>query len=398
MIKMNTLSLLKRQQKKGKSMIKIKNARVYNNGCFENKDLFINHGKITFSAEGECESIDANGKMLIPGFIDIHIHGAMGYDFNDGSEKAVDEISRFTASHGTTSLLATTSTVNKDTAKKAIDVISKKLNGNTPGAYIVGVHMEGPFFNPSALGAQNPQFVQLPSMENLEYMLGENAHSLKLLALAPEQEGALELIKQLSARGVRTAIGHTAADYATALEAIGCGCNMMTHFYNAMTPLKHREPGVVGAAFDSKNVEIQLICDFIHVHPAALRIAIQNVGVDNVIMISDAISGTGLGDGKYDLGGLDIFVKDGIARIAEGNLAGSTLTLDTAMKNMVKIGYPIETVIKFLSENPARAIGVADRKGYIKEGYDADFILIDDDFSVAMTFVLGKPVYKNPSE
>lgn len=374
-------------------MIKICNANVYSAGHFEKKNLFINNGKIAFNGNNDCEVIDAEGKILIPGFIDIHIHGAVGCDFNDGSEDSIEKIACFAASHGTTSLLGTTSTIGRDDAKKAIAVIAEKMKTGTRGANILGLHMEGPFFNPSALGAQNPEFVQSPSSEKLEYMLGNNASALKLLALAPEQEGAFELIEELSKAGIRTAIGHTAADYDCASRALDAGCNMLTHFYNAMTPLKHRDPGVVGAVFENGNADIQLICDFIHVHPAAVKVAVKNVGEDHVIMISDAISGTGLGDGKYKLGGLDIFVKDGVARIAEGNLAGSTLTLDTAFKNMLGIGFTIETVIKFLSENPAKAIGVADRKGYIKEGFDADMILLDDDFNVSMTFVGGKAVY-----
>ena len=375
-------------------MVRITNAKAYINGKFENKDIYIDNGKISFSGDVNCKTVDATGKMLLPGFIDIHIHGAMGCDFNDGTEEAIDTIAEFTASHGTTCMLATTSTVGSEVLKKAASAVAVKMKKGTKGASLAGLHMEGPFFNPKALGAQNPEYVEAPSLKTLDDVIGCNSEILKLVALAPEMDGAFEFIEQMNARGIRTAIGHTAADYETTVKAINAGCNMMTHFYNAMTPLKHRDPGAVGAVFDNKNAQIQLICDLIHVHPAALRIAVNNAGEDNVIMISDAISGTGLGDGKYNLGGLDIFVKDGVARIEQGNLAGSTLTLDTALKNMVKIGFPLETAVKFLTENPARAIGIGNRKGQIKEGYDADMVVMDNDFNVDMTFVCGKKVFQ----
>ena len=375
-------------------MIKIKGAKTYINGQFEEKDIFIdnNSGRIRFDGNAETV-IDARGMFAVPGFIDIHIHGAMGCDFNDGSPDGIDTIAQFVASHGTTCLLATTSTISADAEKNAVSAIKEKMLTGTKGACIGGLHMEGPFFNPSALGAQNPEYVQKPSFENLEAMLGENISLLKLLALAPETDGAFELIEKLSSKGIRTAVGHTAADYATVVKAINSGCNMMTHFYNAMTPLKHREPGAVGAVFDNGHADIQLICDLIHVHPAAIRIAVNNVGEDHVIMISDAISGTGLGDGKYNLGGLDIFVNNGIARIKEGNLAGSTLTLDTALKNMIKSGFKAETAIKFLTENPAKAIKLDNCKGFIKDGFDADIVLLDSGFNVLKTFVNGKQVF-----
>ncbi len=378
---------------KEKNMLKIKNGLVFTDGSLEKKDIYIKEGKITFSETPDCEEIDAGGKTVIPGYIDIHIHGAVGRDFNEGTEEAFDAISGFVASHGTTSVLATTSTVSGEDIGNAIEAASRKMNKVPFGAEILGVHMEGPFFNEKALGAQNPQFVQKPSMENLEKIVGDNMDVLKMIAIAPETDGASELIAEVKKKGIVPAIGHTAADYDTAKAAMDAGAVMMTHFYNAMTPLKHRDPGVVGAAFDRGNVFIQLICDFIHVHPAAIRIAINNLGRENVIMISDAISGTGLGDGKYVLGGLDIFVKDGVARIKEGNLAGSTLTLDTAMRNMLSIGYTLADTVRFLSENPARAIGVDDRKGYIREGFDADLILLDEKKEIEMVFVKGKPVY-----
>lgn len=374
-------------------MLKIINARVLTPDGFEKKSVYINNGKFTFGADENCEIIDAKGNMLLPGFTDIHIHGVCGHDFNDGNAYGIDVMSKFLASHGTTSVLATTSTADKHMLKKAVDVVAQKIKDGTEGTKILGLHMEGPFFSTFALGAQNPAYTQRATFENLNYILGDNADILKLIAVSPELEDAESFISELNSRGVVTAIGHTGADYDCAVAAIENGCRMITHFYNAMTPLKHRDPGVVGAVLEGRNADIQLICDFVHVHPAAINIAIKCVGKDHVAMISDAISGTGLGDGAYMLGGLDIFVKNGVARIKDGALAGSTLTLDVAMKNMTSIGYSIEDVSRFLSYNPLKMIGLADRKGLIKEGYDADAIIMDDDFNVKTTFVDGKIVY-----
>ncbi len=373
---------------------KIINARVYTDNEFKDIDIYVNNGKISFKAQAADEVIDAEGKMLLPGFIDIHIHGAVGYDFNDGTDEALDNITAFVAKHGTTSVLATTSTIGAESEKNAINKIVEKLQNGTAGASIVGLHMEGPFFSPKALGAQNPEFVQAPSMENLKNMIGDNIAILKLIAIAPECDKDMATIKELTQMGIRTAIGHTKATYAEATAALEAGATMLTHFYNAMTPLNHRDPGVVGAVLENGNAEIQLITDLIHLHPAAIRVATRAVGDDNVIIISDAIAGTGLGDGVYDLGGLDVYVKDGVARIKEGNLAGSTLTLDVALKNMVDIGYAPETAVKYLTENPARAIGISDRKGKLAEGMDADLVIINDDYEVENTFVEGRLVYK----
>ncbi len=374
-------------------MLKIINANVLTENGFQMRDIYIENGKFVFDADVDCETVDAHGNMLIPGFTDIHIHGACGYDFNDGNADGLDVMSEFLVSHGTTSVLATTSTADRNMLKNAVEVIAEKMRSGTHGTQIVGLHMEGPFFSTLALGAQNPAYTQAATLENLEFILGDNGDILKLIAVSPELESAEDFVAELNKRGVVTAIGHTGADYDRAVKMMNNGCRMITHFYNAMTPLKHRDPGVVGAVLEGRNADIQLICDFVHVHPAALNIAINCVGKEHVAMISDAISGTGLGDGQYMLGGLDIFVNNGVARISNGALAGSTLTLDVAMKNMVSIGYKIEDVSRFLSYNPSKMIGIADRKGLIKDGYDADAIIMDKNFNVKTTFVNGKTVY-----
>ena len=372
--------------------MKLIHGKVFQEEKFDAKDLCIHEGKIVQESSDD-EIVDLRGKMVLPGFIDIHVHGAMGADFNDGTQESIEKITSFFAAHGTTALLATTSTVSVETLAKAVDAAAAYHNRpKALGAQVLGVHLEGPFFNPNALGAQNPAYVQAPSVETFLKIAGNHADFIKMAAVAPEMDGARAFIQEMCRRGIVAAVGHTCADYETAKDAFAAGANMLTHFYNAMTPLKHREPGVVGAAFEHKNLYTQLICDFIHVHPAALRIAIEEMGKDRVIAITDAISGTGLGDGTYSLGGLEIFVKDGVCRIAQGNLAGSTLTLDTALRNLLSMGYSIADCVQFLSKNPARALGLH-QKGALAEGFDADLVVLDDAMQVQMTIVKGKIVY-----
>lgn len=372
--------------------MKLIHAKIFQKKGFVEGNLCIHQGKFVQESKDD-QIVDVKGMMVLPGFIDIHVHGAMGADFNDGTQESIGKITGFFAAHGTTSLLATTSTVSIETLARAVEAAAEyQKNPKAPGAQVLGVHLEGPFFNPNALGAQNPAYVQMPSEEIFLKIAGKHADFIKMAAVAPEMEGAEDFIRDMRRRGIVAAVGHTCADYETAKSAFSAGANMLTHFYNAMTPLKHREPGVVGAAFEHKNLYTQLICDFIHVHPAALRIAIEEMGKDHVIAITDAISGTGLGDGTYSLGGLEIFVKDGVCRIAQGNLAGSTLTLDTALRNLLSMGYSIADCVGFLSKNPARALGLH-QKGTIAEGFDADLVVLNDAMQVQMTIVGGEIVF-----
>ena len=374
--------------------MKIVNVNLVTERGAEPGELCIESGKIAKTVS-DTQVIDGKGALALPGFIDLHVHGAMGADFNDGTEESLQTITSFFAAHGTTSLLATTSTIPSEEIHRALEAVSGFMQKPCRDhARILGAHLEGPFFHPKALGAQNPAYVQMPSVEAFEKMTGEYGFLVKLIALAPELEGAEDFIRAMRQRGILAAVGHTTADYETAKKAFDAGSTMLTHFFNAMTALKHREPGVIGAAFEQKTLFTQLICDFIHVHPAVLRIAIEQMGTENIVAITDAMSGTGLGDGTYSLGGLDVFVKDGICRIAEGNLAGSTLTMDKAFCNLRSLGYSFADCVRFTSQNAARALGLSHCKGKLLPGYDADVVLMDAEGSVQMTLVDGNVVYQ----
>ncbi len=336
--------------------------------------------------------IDAGGGYVCPGFINIHIHGAIGYDVMDGTEEAIRGISKFSAQHGTTSFLPTTVTGSVESTRKTLEKIKRVMDSEYEGAEILGVHLEGPFINYRYKGAQMESYIQEPSIENYLNLVGDFEDIVRLVTLAPEIEGAKGLIKYLKGQGVTVTMGHTGADYDTCIEAFKWGVSHITHCYNGMVPLHHRNPGVIGAAFDSEDITVELITDLIHIHPAMLRLAIRTKGPEGTAIVTDSMSATGLGDGKYLLGEEDVWVEDGIARTAEGSLAGSTLTHDRALKNMVDIGIALEDGVEMLSTTPAKVIGVDDHKGRIGIGYDADIVILDKNLQVRDVFIQGRPL------
>lgn len=342
----------------------------------------------------DSEVIDAEGMYLSPGFIDIHIHGAGGYDTMDGTSEAINEIAKTICKFGTTSFTPTTMTVAIEDIKKSMKVIKEaKLNG-TDGANVLGAHLEGPFISPNAIGAQNPKFVEAPSIETYKQMVGDCADSVVSITLAPEVDGAKKLIKYLSSKGVVCSIGHTKATYEEAIDGIKCGCSHSTHLYNAMTPFTHRAPGVVGATFDL-DITTETISDGIHIAYPALRVAYKQKGTDNVLLITDAMMACGMPNGIYSLGGQEVNVENGAARIKSGSLAGSILTLDRAVRNVYSNSdYPLNEVVKMASYNGAKHCKVEDRKGLIKEGYDADLIIFDEDINIKKVIINGKLVHE----
>lgn len=373
----------------------IKNCKIIFEDRIEEGSVLIENGKIKEinPSNYEGETIDAKGQYLSPGFVDIHIHGAGGHDTMDGTFEAINEIAKTIAKFGTTSFTPTTMTVAIEDINKAMLVIKKAKTEGTDGANVLGAHLEGPFISPNAIGAQNPNFLQAPSVETYKTMVGEAADAVTSITLAPEVPGADELIKYLTEEGVACSIGHTKATYEQAMEGIKCGCCHSTHLFNAMTPFTHREPGVVGATFDS-DISTETISDGIHISYPALRTAYKQKGTDKVMLVTDAMMACGMPNGMYSLGGQDVEVKDGAARLMNGVLAGSILTLDKAIKNVYSnTDYPLYEVVKMASLNGAKFCKVADRKGIIKVGYDADLVLFDEDINVSTTIVNGKVVY-----
>ena len=374
----------------------IKNCNIIFIDKIEKGSVLIENGKIkeinpTTPYEGE--TIDANGLYLSPGFIDVHIHGAAGYDTMDGTFKSINEIAKAIAKHGTTSFTPTTMTVASEDILQSMKVIKEaKLNG-TDGANVLGAHLEGPFISPKAIGAQNPKYVLAPSIENFNKIVGDYEDAVISITLAPEVDGAEELIKYLSDKSIKVSMGHTKATYEEAMNGINCGCSHATHLFNAMTGFAHREPGVVGAVFDSP-ITTETISDGIHISYPSLRTAYKVKGTDKVLLITDAMMACSMPDGMYALGGQEVEVKNGAARLKDGTLAGSILTLDKAVKNVYNnSNYDLFEVVKMATYNAAKHCKVENKKGLIKEGFDADLLLFDKDIDIKHVIINGKLNY-----
>lgn len=374
----------------------IKNCNIIYLDKVEKGSVLVEDGKIKAINPvnvDDTKIIDAEGLYLSPGFIDVHIHGAGGCDTMDGTIESLNTIAKTIVKHGTTSFTPTTMTVAAEDIRKSMSVIKQLKSEGTEGATILGAHLEGPFISPNAIGAQNPKFVLAPSIENFKEIVGDCADAVTSITLAPEVEGAKELIKYLTDKGIAVSMGHTKATYEEALEGIKCGACHSTHLYNAMTPFTHRAPGVVGATFDT-DITTETISDGIHISYPALRTAYRQKGTDKVLLVSDAMEACGMPDGKYSLGGQDVIVKNGAARLLDGTLAGSVLTLDKAVKNIYNnSNYSLNEVVRMATYNGARHCHVEEHKGLIKEGYDADLLLFNEDIEVQKVFVNGKEVY-----
>lgn len=359
--------------------------------------ILLNEGKIKKIYEGtmvgELGGIDVEGRYIVPGFIDVHIHGAGGADAMDNTEEALRTISKFVAQHGTTNFLATTLTSSKETLKEVLEKIGKLQNENIEGANIFGAHMEGPYFDVQFKGAQNDKYIKPAGVKEIEEYLSVKPGLVKLFSMAAKGEGALESIKYLKENGVVVSVGHSGVSFEEVQEAVKAGISHSTHTYNGMKGFTHREPGVVGAVMLNDNINAEIIFDKIHVHPEAVRLLIKAKGVDKVVCITDAMCATGLPDGNYKLGELDVYVRDGQARLISNDaLAGSVLTMDKAFKHMIELGYSIFDAVKMTSTNAAKEFGL--NAGILQEGKDADIVLLNPDYSVEMTVVKGDIKYQ----
>lgn len=324
--------------------------------------------------------------ILAPGFIDVHVHGGDGADFMDAHDEATEKILAFHARHGTTALAATTLSASRADLRGAVESIARI--GLAEGAEIVAIHLEGPYINADRAGAQDRASIRGADIGELAALIAEAPRMRWIVTIAPEVEGAQGLIEHFRDR-VLFSIGHTAADHALAVAALEWGACHFTHLYNAMTGLHHRDPGVVGAALTSVDATAELIADGVHVHQAALRVAVTGMP-HRIALVTDAMRACGLADGTYKLYDYDVTVADGAARLADGTLAGSVLTMGDAVKNMVELaGLPVETVLPLATEVPARIAAVSDRKGKIEVRYDADLVLLNERFEVERVWVRG---------
>jgi N-acetylglucosamine-6-phosphate deacetylase len=367
----------------------IKNAVVFQErGEFTPGDIAISGQYFSEASAGE-DVFDASGCYAIPGLIDVHLHGCVRHDFSDGDAAGIEAMAGYQAQNGVTAICPATMTLPEESLAAACRAMAAYSGEN--GAAIVGINLEGPFISPGKLGAQNPAYVRKPD-EAMVRRLQQAANGLvKLLAIAPETEGAMELIGAVSGEIV-CSLAHTAADYKTAAEAFSRGARQVTHLYNAMPPFTHREPGVVGAALDCPECRVELICDNVHIHPSVVRATLRMFGDDRVIMISDSMMATGMKDGDYELGGLAVQVKGNTARLAEnGAIAGSVTNLMNCVRTAVKeMGVPLASAVKCASVNPAKAIGVFDERGSIAPGKYADLVLLREDLSIHSVFLKGK--------
>lgn len=360
--------------------------------------LLCEHGQITSFDGGDAPHfedvtiIDGTGKTLLPGFIDVHVHGAMNSEAMDATPEALATMAQFYAQHGVTGFLATTWTDSDARITAALENIKIVMQSPATGAKLLGAHLEGPYLNPEKCGAQNIHYIrQAQQAEALSYL---DKGVIRLLSLAPEFEENHWLIQECARRGITVSTAHTSANYAQTMQGIELGITHATHTYNAMTGLHHRDPGTLGAVMSSPKVRCELIADNIHVHPAAMDVLWRIKGADHLILISDAVRAAGMPDGKYPVDERSIYVKDGAARLEDGTLAGSILTLDVGLRNFLKAtGETLENVWKTTSLNAARAIHVNDRKGSIEAGKDADLVLVDEAINICLTVVAGEIVY-----
>jgi len=338
----------------------------------------------------------ASGMTVVPGFVDVHIHGAGGHDVTEADTAALDKITATVARFGTTSIVATTVTAPVEATCHSLEGIAHYIRAhenaadNTRfGADILGIHLEGPFINPERRGVHPTDSILAPSVEIFEKFRAAAGNLVKIITIAPEMPGALKLIAAAVADGVVVGLGHTDADYAQARAAIGAGARHAVHVYNAMRPFTHRDPGVISAVLTDADVTAEIIADGVHVAGPAIQVLLGTKGFDTVLLVSDGTAATGMRDGTFKLGGFDVQVRDGVVRNSEGKLAGSTLTIDRAIRFLVDLGVPVVDAIRMATILPARRLGLAGKKGIIAVGADADLVILTPDLHVAGVMTRG---------
>lgn len=361
-------------------------------------DVFLENGKIKEVAPSikkvADSRIDASDKgwIVVPGFIDVHIHGASGFDVMDGTPEALNGLARALPREGTTSFLATTMTQTDENIGKALQNASLFTADDTQ-AEMLGVHLEGPFISPERAGAQPIEHILPPSMSLFKKWQELSGDRIKLVTLAPEMDNGLAFIEELTASGIIASLGHTDATMELVSEAVSAGASHVTHLYNQMSPFHHREPGVAGAALLEDDLTVELIVDFIHSHPKAVEFAFRQKSASRIILITDAMRAKGLAPGTYDLGGQDVEVTHEDARLGNGTLAGSILTMENAAKNMkTATDCTLSELVAMTSTNAATQLGLTN-KGRIESGKDADLTIIDADWTVQMTICRGNITY-----
>ena len=378
----------------------IVNGKVFLDGSFQEKTIGVEGGCIRIlpkdgALEEGAKVYDAEGKKVVPGFLDIHTHGAVGVDVNAATAEELGKIGHFMATQGTTSWLCSVLTDTKEQTLWCIDEFKKHKKLENDGADLLGIHLEGPFLAKEFKGAMPEHLLRDADVELLKEYQEAAEGNIRYLTVSPEIEGIVDAIPAVRDLGIVVAIGHSGADYDTSMKAIENGAASCTHIFNAMKLLHQHFPAIMGAAMES-DIYCEAICDGRHLHPGVVRLLIKTKGLDRVVAITDSIMAAGLPDGNYKLGVNDVVVVDGDAKLASNGVrAGSTLTTGQALKNIMKFtGRSIEEVLQLLTVNPAKLIGVFDKKGSIADGKDADLVILDEENNVKDTFVRGKQVNK----
>ena len=359
---------------------------------FVSRDLCVEHGTITGEAEG---TISAQGCWVIPGLTDLHFHGCRGEDFSDATPEGLQVMADYELSRGITQICPAGMTLGEEQLIRICQNAAAHRARGAGGAGLVGINLGGPFLSYPKEGAQNAAFLHAPDVAMLHRLQTAAQGLVKLVTLAPEEPGALEFIRGAQAENITVSLGHTTADYDTAAAAYRAGARQATHLFNAMPPFTHREPGVVGAAFDCSQARAELISDGVHIHPAVVRAVFQLFGRDRVILVSDSLRATGMPDGRYPFGGQTIEVKGNRATMADdpNTLAGSVSDLMSCMCTAVSFGIPLADAVMAAAVNPAKALGIYDRVGSLDIGKEANAAVLNEDLSLRAVLFHGQVVH-----
>ena len=368
-----------------------KNAEVFIDGRFQKTDIEVTGGRFqaicpALTCDNQENSVDCNGKFIIPGFIELHSHGCIGYDFTTADTTDIEKMCEFYGKNGVTSILATTMTIDYEIYKNAMIHIKEVMNTQKTGSRIIGINMEGPFLGADKKGAHDERYLMPIDEEKYLELNKLSGDNVRIIDLDPKLSGSIEFIKEHSKSKV-ISLAHTSCDYDLAAKAIEAGATHITHLFNAMNGLHHRQPGLVGAVSDF-NVHAEMICDGIHIHPAVIRLMYKAFS-DKLILISDSMSAAGLADGIYELGGQKVYVVNGKATLEDGTIAGSTTTVYRAFKNVIQFGIPVEQAILSATLIPATAIHAEKEIGSISTGKRADFIIMDHNYNIEKVFKEG---------
>lgn len=361
---------------------------------FVARDVCTDGALISEISSDDCV-LDASGCYVIPGLVDVHFHGCVGEDFSDATAEGLQRIADFELSQGVTYICPAGMTLPEDQLRAICENVAAHRAKNTGGAEVVGAHLEGPFLSTAKKGAQNGDYLHDPDIEMLRRLQKAAEGCVKLVTVAPEQPNAMEFIRAAKAMGITVSVGHTVADYDTAMEAFRSGATHATHLYNGMPSIHHRAPAVIGAAFDSAGVRAELICDGVHIHGAVVRMTFQLFGKERMVLISDSLRATGMPDGQYPFGGQEIEVHGNRATIVghPETLAGSVTSLMGCLRQAVKFGIPVADAVRACTYNPAAAIGIDDRAGTLDVGKTASLVLLDrNDLSTRAIVFKGKSV------